>query len=281
VIRIHKPDVAPRVLREDGARLTEALCRRVEVGQPPEFDGKIYGSAEVKHALSAAQHDKCCFCESKLGQAQFGDIEHFRPKGRTRQRPDEDPTTGYYWLVYAWDNLYLSCAICNQRHKRDLFPLANPEHRVSTHHRAAELEAEQPLFVDPGHEDPAQFIGFHREYAAPVAGSVRGRETRDALGLNRDHLKERRRQRYLDLRAWLLTINVAVCCEPSAEVRAMATTVLERIRSAAIETAEYSSMTRSLLRAIAPWRDTWAAPASALFEELRSEAARGLRLRIA
>jgi len=64
VIQVRKADLAPRVLREDGARLTEELCRKVDAGEPPIIGHnahETYGAEEVKRALSAAQHDKCCF----------------------------------------------------------------------------------------------------------------------------------------------------------------------------------------------------------------------------
>src|SRR5689334_19091969 len=97
VIRIRKPDSPPQVLLERGAVLTAELCAKVEAGGPPSFERDVYGAAEVKEALSAAQYDKCCFCESKLGHAHFGDVEHFRPKARAQQGKDTPPAMGYYW----------------------------------------------------------------------------------------------------------------------------------------------------------------------------------------
>lgn len=121
MIRVHKPDEVPRILRDHGVTLTAELCRQADAGERPTFDRScrdVYGHGEVKLALRAAQHDKCCFCESKLGHAQFGDVEHFRPKAEARQSPDVPVAMGYYWLAHVWENLYLSCEICNRRHKR-------------------------------------------------------------------------------------------------------------------------------------------------------------------
>src|SRR5262249_38730812 len=87
VIRIRKPGAAPRILVERGAVLTEELCARVDAGEVLSsdlFKHEVYGAAEVKEVLRAAQHDKCCLCEAKLGHAQPGDVEHFRPKARAR-----------------------------------------------------------------------------------------------------------------------------------------------------------------------------------------------------
>src|SRR5678816_2042760 len=150
MIRIRKPEQAPLFLRERGAMLTLDLCTSVEAGEPPRFDRAVYGADEVKQALSSAQYDKCCFCECKLSHAQFGDVEHFRPKARAQQDAAATPTNGYYWLAYVWENLYLSCEVCNRRHKRGLFPLLNPERRVVSHHRSTALAAGRPVFIDPG-----------------------------------------------------------------------------------------------------------------------------------
>jgi uncharacterized protein (TIGR02646 family) len=275
MIRVRKPEQAPLVLRERSAALTAELCSKVDAGEPPSFDRGVYGAAEVKQALSAAQHDKCCFCESKLQHAQFGDVEHFRPKASAQQSPDAASTMGYYWLAYAWENLYLSCEVCNRRHKRGLFPLLNPDRRVTSHHSSAELVAEQPMFIDPGREDPMVFIEFRRELAAPVDGNPRGAATIEALQLNRDALWERRRERRELLFICVTLLVKAIRIELPANDREDAIRILEAVITAAAEHGEYSSMTRSLLRHVAPWRQDWAPPAASLFDVLRTDAAGG------
>ena len=54
------------------------------------------------------------------------------PKGGTRQTADEKEmkVPGYFWLAYAWQNLFLACQLCNQRFKKNLFPLENPDERA-------------------------------------------------------------------------------------------------------------------------------------------------------
>jgi len=273
VIRIRKPDAAPQILGDRGAALTAELCSKVDAGERPSFDRDVYGAAEVKQALGAAQHDKCCFCESKLGHAQFGDVEHFRPKGSAQQRADAQPTKGYYWLAYTWENLYLSCAVCNQRHKRGLFPLVNPDRRVTSHHESADLEAEQPLFVDPGNEDPMAFIEFRREYATAVEGNVRGSETIEALQLNRPALVERRRERRQDLLAWMIVLAATIRSGLPEDERYRVMKVLETVIAKAADSGEYASMTRWILRHVAPWRESWTPPATSLLEALQSRPA--------
>jgi hypothetical protein len=132
MIRITKPEQAPSILRKRGQRTTEANQQAFINGERTfKFDSSIYGAKSVKMALIKAQHDKCAFCESKVGHIAFGDVEHYRPKGGVRQNdtgPLEQP--GYFWLAYAWENLFFACQLCNQSFKKNLFPLADPARRA-------------------------------------------------------------------------------------------------------------------------------------------------------
>lgn len=280
MIRIRKAAEAPMILRERGAMLTAELCARIDAGEAPSFHRDVYGAAEVKHALSAAQHDKCCFCESKLQHAQFGDVEHFRPKATALQEPAGPSAPGYYWLAYAWENLYLSCEVCNRRHKRGLFPLLNPEQRVTSHHRRTTLALEQPMFVDPGNDDPTVLIEFRKELAVARNGNDRGAVTIEALQLNRAALWDRRRERHELLFACLTVLARATRSDLLENDRLDATRILDAVIAMASEHGEYSSMTRSVLRRVAPWRQTWVSPAASLLDSLRTDVAAGLVLLI-
>jgi uncharacterized protein (TIGR02646 family) len=199
MIRISKPD-APAILKKRGSLATQSLCDEFDSASDDylrgektfEFDSTLYGAKSVKTALRTAQHDKCAFCESKFAHVGYGDVEHFRPKGGYHQRAGEPlGRPGYYWLAYAWSNLYFSCQLCNQRHKKNLFPLAVPGQRAKNHHHR--LEDETPLLVDCGVDDPEAFIGFREEYAYAIDGNARAEATIEILGINRDALIEARR----------------------------------------------------------------------------------------
>ena len=57
-------------------------------------------------------HGKCAYCESKITVVTYGSIEHFRPKSI------------YPELTFEWNNLLLSCDICNDiGHKGNQFSL--------------------------------------------------------------------------------------------------------------------------------------------------------------
>ena len=200
MIRITKSKQPPPILRGRGRQKAREHCvayasapKKYRSGEIRfEFDRGIYADETVKAALRTAQHDKCAFCESKVPHVAYGDVEHFRPKAGSRQGPDEPlQTPGYYWLAYEWKNLFFCCQICNQRHKQNLFPLLDPKRRARSHHRG--IAKEQPLFIDPAAEDPAEHIGFREEFAFALNGSARGTATIDGLRLNRPELLEKRR----------------------------------------------------------------------------------------
>jgi hypothetical protein len=142
VIAIRRPLKVPSVLRTavDAVKVMEvaydaAPARYHDGSEKFDFDAGIYAHETVKAALKECQHDKCAFCESKVSHIAYGDVEHFRPKkGYLQEDGDELQRPGYYWLAYEWTNLLFCCQICNQRHKRNLFPLTDPSQRATSHH---------------------------------------------------------------------------------------------------------------------------------------------------
>ena len=249
MIRIHRPVDAPEELRVEGAarRLeleTEHDAHASEIADGTHilsFRSDIYAHTTVKDALIAMQHAKCAFCEAKPLHVSYGDVEHFRPKGAVRQsEADALLRPGYYWLAYEWTNLVLSCALCNQRHKRNLFPLADPAKRAQSHRDS--IEDEDPVFVDPSREDPAPHIGFNEH--VPVGLTPRGERTIEALGLRRHALNEHRRERYSLL---LLLRSIAAHPDTSDAMRAEVRGALSR---AVTDDAEYARMCQVALASL-------------------------------
>jgi len=240
VIRIKRPARAPAILRGKGAeareRNTEAFARGETVFN---FDSGIYGHQRVKRPLVKAQHGKCCFCESKVTHIASGHIEHFRPKGGVRQHPDEPLyRPGYFWLAYEWHNLLFSCELCNSRHKKNLFPLANPSDRARR--PTDNLDAEQPMFIDPSREDPSAHIGFRAEYPFAINGSTRGEATWRGLGLDREALAEIRRDHLVMVKALKKLSEGA----PDQADRLEATKLLKKFVS---PRAQWSAMVRAAI----------------------------------
>lgn len=250
MIKIDKPDIAPRKLREAGKKKRRSHCtsytknkKKYDSGKKTfEFNPDIYGHKTVKQALKDAQYDKCCFCESKVTHIAYGDVEHFRPKAAVRQKT-KDPLgrPGYYWLAYEWSNLLFSCQLCNQRYKENLFPLKHPGKRARSHKE--DIEDEEPMLINPGHEDekPEKLISFRDEIAYAKAPIARGKVTIEALGLNRDELVEERKHHFDALQ---LIYHLANADPPKPE-----TDMAKAFIAKAIEnSSRYASMVRCAIK---------------------------------
>ena len=197
MIRVTKPDPPARLSKGNslisGYRAAFEANRAEYESNRRTFDIRrdIYGHAEVKELLRAAQHKKCCFCEGLFLEAHAAaDVEHYRPKAYSQQgyrTPKIYP--GYYWLAYSWDNLYYCCQVCNRSHKRNFFPLRNPGARARNHF--GDLASEAPLILNPsGPNDPRSHIRFRKEIALGMTDA--GKATVDFVGLNRLSLVEKR-----------------------------------------------------------------------------------------
>lgn len=174
----------PAVLTTDGVTKTARNKAEYAANQNCEFsfDSDIYGHNDVKAALKTIQKDTCCFCESKVTQVAYGDIEHFRPKSAfktTKGQPLQKP--GYFWLAYDWNNLLFSCQVCNTSYKGNLFPLIDETKRAHSH--AFSISHEEPIIINPSMEEPSLHIDFYQEI--PYGKTQRGKETIQLLGLDR------------------------------------------------------------------------------------------------
>lgn len=253
MIRIQKPAVTPEKLAQDGKKKRRSHCssyaRNPAVYQLGEkifsFDRTIYAHPSVKQALIEAQHGKCCFCERLIGTD--GDVEHFRPKQAYKQATGEPlQRPGYYWLAYEWDNLYLACPGCNQRHKQNLFPLQKNTNRANNHRQT--IDAEQPLFIDPGKENPEEFIGFRGEIAYAIEGNLKGKVTLDSLKLNQRSLPEARLQRLQLLKSLWQIIQLASQKTMDKDLQKEAEKAADLLEKATKENAEFSAASRWALQ---------------------------------
>jgi uncharacterized protein (TIGR02646 family) len=196
MIKLKKPRIGPDILDKNGVskiisetnsnnNLYDASSNEYIKGTISfDFKSKIYGNKKIKKQLVAYQFGKCAFCEQNVLSTSYGDVEHFRPKGGFRQSNNNQMQfPGYYWLAYDWNNLLFSCSICNQRFKKNLFPILNSHQRARNHYSSLVLE--KPVFINPYDENPKFLIGFNEEVAQGKDKRGRGDRTIDALGLNR------------------------------------------------------------------------------------------------
>ena len=232
----------PSVLQNRGKAERQTLCEAYDAGKREfKFDSAIYGHETVKSALKRMQHDKCCFCESKISHISYGDVEHYRPKGGYKQtEQDELHAPGYYWLPYTWENLLLSCTLCNQQFKKNLFPLLEPQQRALSHHD--DIALEQPLLINPSVTDPQQYIGFRQEIPYAIEGNRYGKETIAVVGLDREALNEKRRTELDKFKILVELVRLAENQLDNNELQSVANQAKQKIAEAILSTAEYSAM---------------------------------------
>jgi uncharacterized protein (TIGR02646 family) len=130
-----------------------------------ETTEKKYNHETVKTALIEMFNGKCAFCESHIIHINYGDIEHFRPKSKFPE------------FCFEWDNLLLSCSICNGKsNKGNKFP----------------LESEGGFIVNPVEENPNDFFRFEFDENTKLfllfPKDERAKTTIDTIGLNREKL---------------------------------------------------------------------------------------------
>jgi len=190
---------APLSLLSAGEDHARELCAAYEANPEAYQSGEtkmsiresIYKLPEVKDALEACHHGKCCYCENVIAKPRaHSHIEHWRPKSCSRQGHREKAIRpGYYWLAYSWENLLLSCCVCN-RYKCDFFPLDDPATRAR--HHGMRLEDESPAILKPdGDVDPSDHIRFEED--VPVGRTALGRRTIEVLGLDSTQHGDRRK----------------------------------------------------------------------------------------
>ncbi|MFT3680538.1 MAG: hypothetical protein QM791_09720 [Ferruginibacter sp.] len=167
------------------------------------FNFQAYKKSDVKKNILIAFNNKCAYCETKFLAVYPGDIEHFRPKGGVIDKV-LDPASkkfknkirsekGYYWLAAEWENLLLSCKLCNQEQtyelpggksmvlgKKNQFPLKNEKYRLiipvpDVNKIKDQLAGEERyrLLVDPCKDDPAEYFTYDERdgYIKPLFSS--------------------------------------------------------------------------------------------------------------
>lgn len=90
---------------EKPAQLTDELVAEL-TKKYKDDDSDVWKQTYIIEALSKMSANKCCFCETKLGEeSKYMEVEHFHPKSLY---PDE---------VVSWKNLLPICKRCNGKKK--------------------------------------------------------------------------------------------------------------------------------------------------------------------
>ena len=192
------------------------LKQKIDVGEEIVSDDfkPLWTADSVKNKLYDQHNWKCCYCEQKREKKRDSDIEHFRPKTEI----DGEGKPGYWWLAYAWDNLFISCKNCNQAYKKTQFPLLDSNRGTFS----TGISTEKPVLIDPVKEDPGDFIDFHwtSGKSKPIDIDVvelkgkdsegRGAGTIRICGLNRDYLTKERGRSLKRLYSISQTMHLAI-----------------------------------------------------------------------
>ena len=154
----------------------------------------LWKDPKVKGFLHKKQHGKCCYCEWKLHKKIDSDVEHFRPKGKVLESKKH---SGYWWLVYEWDNLLMSCTNCNRIFKKTSFPLKDESKRA--YKKGDDLSKEEPLLINPLKENPENFIEYDLPYdnedclmIKAIGKCDRGCKTVELTGINAREVAQER-----------------------------------------------------------------------------------------
>lgn len=199
-------DISSTWMSRAGDRTADYLAANRFVKNPPST---IW--SEIKRVYMDLQGFKCGFCERKLEQSEFGnvehDVEHFRPKGIVTDWPPAsapergdgidftlgtaaDP--GYFLLAHHPENYLISCKTCNSSLKGNGFPvdgdrdiaLAEPRHTAELPYLV------YPLGTSSLDDDPEALIAFEGIVPVPAAASGR-RRRRGQVIINFFQLAER------------------------------------------------------------------------------------------
>jgi hypothetical protein len=223
---------------------------------PKQINDRLYKAQRDR--LLAATHKKCAYCETYLPPGERkGDVEHYRPKGRVRDRYGkvvrvkragvEMNHPGYYWLAYDYKNLLPNCGACNRRArdaasgrltgKSDIFPTLNDLWACEP----GEVESEQPALLNPWLDDPSVHLAFDPDTGLVIGRTERGKETVELLGLNRDGLPEERKAKCEDVRRYFLDTVAAVFKGQKDELAE------QRIHAIRDGSAQYAAICRQAL----------------------------------
>ncbi|HEX8204937.1 MAG TPA: AAA family ATPase [Solirubrobacteraceae bacterium] len=195
MIHVERKTPAPEILASDDTR--ERLHRAAEHfaqddarSEQFEFDfGKKppFKDPSVRSALYEVFAKRCAFCETEVGPGSIGVVHHFRPTQEAIGLDGRPSRPHYWWLAYAWENLYLSCARCASGARRR-FPVSGE--RAPEPHGA---DHEEALLVDPCRDEPDDHIAFD-ENGEAAGLTEKGRQTVDVYRLNRTELLDARRR---------------------------------------------------------------------------------------
>lgn len=222
-----------------------------------------YKADPVKRQLSTDYRQKCAYCESNVSHVTHADIDHFRPKSAYRDVSGEDVKPGYFWLASDWENLFLSCHLCNRPTWQALatggrskvgkgthFPLLDESKRATG---PGTETTEDPLLLNPDHADVETHLEFLEDGVVVPAilnlsESIKGQRSIDVYGLQRVELVRSRGDHLRGVKATIVRYKrerQAYFASPTdSGVRERLMEAMQEIREYLCCRKQYLSMTR-------------------------------------
>jgi 5-methylcytosine-specific restriction endonuclease McrA len=210
MIFIKRPEAPPFMTDPNGRwqRETADNIAHYTAGNTDLFKFEMYNNTAVKDELKKV-FVKCAYCESSYGAVYDGDVEHFRPKGRVKEKNPQTP--GYFWLANNWDNLFLACQHCNQRRKHilfgeesleaygklDQFPLKLETKRLKKYTEKLSKEEPARLLLNPCIEDPSEHFEYEDKEGVIVPLTPMGEKSVEVYVLKRPYLVQERKKKMI------------------------------------------------------------------------------------
>lgn len=236
---------------------------KLEKGTAPTKpkDFKAYRRATVRKRLVDLFHRKCAYCEHRVLAIAHGDIEHWRPKKAIQLSDGTKRDRGYWWRAADWENLLLSCTLCNQPPGKGIkFPVADEGLRATGPDDEA---GEEPLLLDPTTDHPENHLeiatdGERRGLVVPLhdGGSEdrKARSSIDVFRLNRPDLVVERREALsqavslvLDVRLALRTIEALPPGSLRSDQLATLRSKLKDLHDKVTPASEFLALTRPIV----------------------------------
>jgi len=140
----------------------------------------------------------------------------------------------------------LACGPCNQRFKRNLFPLADQSRRATCHRE--DVLDEEPLLINPADDEPLEFLTFESARVVAVDGNPRGIATIDVCGLDDPDLFEQRLEKLVTLQTLANIIYAAPKLADSIEGQQLVRDAFAYLERSVSAVGEFAGMARAAVR---------------------------------
>ena len=199
-------------VKKDLEDATEQVRKLVSLDKKYKFIGKKSNSAKWHAVLgpfaqlthNTEEDCKCWYCESDGAAGFYFHIDHFRPKGRAKNKgyKRDEYERGYWWLAFNPDNYRIACQRCNTGSgKKDQFPLADGSPRAIFFEGE---KFEKTLLLDPINPHDPDLLMFSQDGnvdAAPNCFASDKKRVETSLGvydLRNENKCEARRKIWVD-----------------------------------------------------------------------------------